>query len=210
MAARMIRIDDSRARAKLGRVTDVADKAARRARIDAAQQSRTQARRAIGLDLNLPAAEIRRRLKVVRNGGGATVDVRASYAPVPAHKFRGWRYVATRRGRRVTETQRVTRLTARGAGGLFVRFYRSRPRLHFPRAFRIGQTFVQRAIPGTRRTAGRPATSSPNLPLEPIMGPSPHQAFREGIEETARHGADAYQRRVRYWLDEYQRRAGLR
>jgi len=213
--AQRAQVDDRRARAKLRKVTPVAERAAKRARSDAARQSRTRAQKGIRAELNLPASEIRARLRIVRKGGGAIVDVRASYAPVPAHKFNAWRYVARQAGRLVRETARVARFASRGTAGLYVRFYRNRAPLHFPRAFRSnkiggGKVFVQRKLPSTKHSRGRPAHWVPNLPLEAITGPSPHQAFADGLNVYAEHGRAAYRRRLEYWLDEYARRAQLK
>lgn len=176
-------------------------KAQRKAKRDAAKQTRTAMTRDTIQKLNLLAKRVRDRIRVIKKRSGDRQEVRTSYGRVPAHHFKGWTYTRGIAGRVVRETAKVSWLggSKDSAFALKVVFERGRPALTFPKAFRQpsighGRLFLQR-----KRSA--------RYPVEPITGPSPHSVVYEHLPKYRKVGREAYVRRLRYWRDVELKRA---
>lgn len=212
MANRVITIDDAGFRTKMAAVSKAVQNRVRvKAANDAATQTRNNAARQIGTVLNLRAANIKKRLSVGRASKQQLVfisEVRGEYEMLGAQNFIGWRYAGRQRGRNIISTAKVTRFAkARGKRGLYVRFYKDEPPMHFSIAFPLkGGNFFQRVEPSTRKSA---KAWSLNMPIERIVGPSVWGEFGAELDEHVRFGRAAYRKRLEYWIDhEIRRRYG--
>jgi hypothetical protein len=191
MATQPVKVNSKGLVKKVDKAGKAVVKAQRRAKRDAAKQTRTAMSRDVGKTINLPSRRIKDKITIRRRRNGDEQQVRTAYAPVPAHQFTGWSYTHRTGGRLARETARRSTLASRGNVGLRVRFTKGRQPIEFPRAFRTtkigsGRVFIQRA--GRER-----------YPLEAITGPNPHGIVDENSREYADKGAVVYRRRLAYW-----------
>lgn len=143
--------------------------------------ARNEAAKEIRKTLNVKASKIKGRLKLIKaNANKLEGAVQSHYKPLRVSDFNGMRQ--TRKG--------VT-----------VRLRKDKPRKLFKGAFiatmRSGHrgAFI-RVPPGSRRTRGRPATSSPNLPIKELLGPNDQTIFGEHLDDLVRLSDKVLQERL--------------
>ena len=160
-------------------------KAGVRALNKTATQGRNVAQREIRQTINLKASRIKQVLKVKRATNADKMSaIRAGYQQVPVIYYNG-----------VRQTKK----------GVSVRMRKDLPRFLFKGAFiatASGHKGAFRRKKGAnRRTKGRPATSSPNLPLIELKGPSPQNIFAEHIDIILKKNDAVLERNYKHELD---------
>ena len=123
--------------------------------------------------LNLKAAFVKKQLSIKKaNRAMPVAEIRSKYAPVPVISFNGVRQ--TKKGVSVRMRKDKTRKLFKGA------FIAKMPNGH--------RGVFRRSLSATHRTKGRPSTSSPNLKINEIKGPTVQGVFAEKLDALVRLG----------------------
>lgn len=123
--------------------------------------------------LNLKASLVKKQLGIKKaNAANPVAQIQSMYKPVPAVAFNGVRQ--TKKGVSVKMRKDKSRHLFKGA------FIRIMPNGH--------KGVFKRSSKATRRTKGRPSTSSANLKVSELHGPSVQAVFAESLNKLVAQG----------------------
>jgi len=161
-----------------------------KAGVRALNKTATTVRKNSGIEvrktLNLKASVVKKQLSIKKaNAANPVAEIASTYKSVPVSHFNGVRQ--TKKGVSVTLRKDKTRKLFKGA------FIRTMPNGH--------KGVFRRSSKATRYSKGRPQTSSPNLKIQELKGPTVQGVFVEKLDHLVVQGNPILDKNLNHEID---------